>query len=588
MGIRSRILLISLFLFTAGLSVTYLVAERDIKDTLQDQIVNELSKQSSLLLENINDLNNFDRDYTKADNVADRLAKSTKSRVTFILNDGTVIGDSEVDLINLKNLDNHNNRFEVIEAYKNGYGWSSRYSDTLKQEQLYYAVLDNGVPPNIIRIAVPSTYLDEALASFDLSILLIVVVSIIVAIISSGIAANYAYKSIESIANAAQTLAQGKFKKTYIKKLPTQRVDEFGSVARSISQISDDLKNQVNLLAKQRDQFGLVLDDLGEGILVCNKKGEVQYSNEQFMKILDINRSSISNIYDIDISAINYLFKRSNKKKKADIEFEIIQSNKKTKWVLGSMNQSKTTKEFILVVHDVTELRQLSSMRRDFISNVSHELRTPVSVIRANSETLVSGALEDKNQAKIFAKAIMYNAERLTEMVQDLIDLSRIEYGELNLEIKELDLNDTIKDIIDSLSNLEKEKNIKLIFKPKKNFSIKTDFKAIERILINLLDNAFKYSKDNSVVEVKHRQLGQLIEISVIDYGSGLSSEDKIYVFDRFFRTAEARASDKKGSGLGLAIVKNLVLSLKGEVGIRNNPKGGSIFWFTIPLIYKK
>ena len=171
MGIRSRILLISLFLFTAGLSVTYLVAERDIKDTLQDQIVNELSKQSSLLLENINDLNNFDRDYTKADNVADRLAKSTKSRVTFILNDGTVIGDSEVDLINLKNLDNHNNRFEVIEAYKNGYGWSSRYSDTLKQEQLYYAVLDNGVPPNIIRIAVPSTYLDEALASFDLSIL---------------------------------------------------------------------------------------------------------------------------------------------------------------------------------------------------------------------------------------------------------------------------------------------------------------------------------------------------------------------------------------------------------------------------------
>ena len=126
------------------------------------------------------------------------------------------------------------------------------------------------------------------------------------------------------------------------------------------------------------------------------------------------------------------------------------------------MNQSKTTKEFILVIHDITQLRQLSSMRRDFISNVSHELRTPVSVIRANSETLLQGALDDKKQAKVFSKAILHNSERLSEMVSDLLDLSRIEHGELKLIIEETDLKESIDQVIDSLKHLGKKKNISI------------------------------------------------------------------------------------------------------------------------------
>ena len=124
------------------------------------------------------------------------------------------------------------------------------------------------------------------------------------------------------------------------------------------------------------------------------------------------------------------------------------------------MSRSKATKEFILVIHDITQLRELNSMRRDFISNVSHELRTPVSVIRANSETLVEGALEDKKQAKVFAKAILHNSERLTEMVTDLLDLSRIEHGELKLHIEKINLQECIDQSIDSLKNLGKNKNV--------------------------------------------------------------------------------------------------------------------------------
>ena len=248
------------------------------------------------------------------------------------------------------------------------------------------------------------------------------------------------------------------------------------------------------------------------------------------------------------------------------------------------MNQSKTTKEFILVVHDITQLRQLNSMRRDFISNLSHELRTPVSVIRANSETLLDGALENKKDAKSFAKAILHNSERLSSMVSDLIDLSRIEYGDLKLNIQKIDLDHFINEFISSMKSLTKKKDIEIIYEPSMNNRVKADLQALERIMNNLIDNAFKYSEKGSSITISTEQSANQLKVMIADTGSGVSDEDKVYIFDRFYRTASARASDNKGSGLGLAIVKNLANSLDGEVGIESRKPNGSIFWFTLPL----
>ena len=161
----------------------------------------------------------------------------------------------------------------------------------------------------------------------------------------------------------------------------------------SISKISENLKDKINLIAKQRDQFGSVLDDLGEGIVVTDNNGNITFENDQFTQILNLKNVNGKNIKDLDIKQLGYLFRRSKKRKRADIEFEIELNDKSNKWVLATINQSKTTKEYIIVVHDITQLRSLDSMRRDFISNLSHELRTPVSVIRANSETLIDLSL---------------------------------------------------------------------------------------------------------------------------------------------------------------------------------------------------
>ena len=583
MGIRSRIFLIVFLLLTVSIAITYVVAERDLTRTFKLQIVDELEKQANLLVASVDNLNKFSN-INDADNAANELGKASNSRVTFITNNGDVIGDSQLDIEQISSLDNHASREEFVDALKNGNGWSSRYSNTLNQDLLYFAIKDNQeINPNIIRVAVPLNYLDKITDTLGLSVILLFAVVFIVSIIASGVAANFLYSNIQDLAEAANSISKGVLKNDNLKALPTQRVDEFGTVARSISQISEDLKNQIKMIAKQRDQFGLVLDDLGEGIIVTNKKGDVVFTNEQASVILHIEDLSNTNIKKLDIPALNYLFKRVKNKKSADIEFEIEIDNKNTQWVLGSMNQSKTTGEFILVVHDITQLRQLNSMRRDFISNLSHELRTPVSVIRANSETLLDGALDNKKDAKVFAKAILHNSERLSLMVSDLIDLSRIEYGEVKLNFEPVNINRSILGALDSIKGLAAKKEISLFFDEHDDTYVWVDTNAIERILINLLDNAIKYSPQKSSVTVKVLNDTKHLEINVIDSGKGIDDMDKKRIFGRFYRTAQARASDKTGSGLGLAIVKNLAHSLNGDVGVKNSDSGGCNFWFTVP-----
>ena len=418
----------------------------------------------------------------------------------------------------------------------------------------------------------------------DLSILFLIPAILITTLIISTIFSNLTYKNISTLEALTSQIAKGSTKKKFIKAL-RKDTGEFGNVAKGISEISENLKNNINLIGKQRDQFGSVLDDLGEGIVVTDSNGDITFENDQFSQILNLKSKHEDNIKDLGIKSIEYLYRRSKKKKKADIEFEIELNDNSTRWVLATINQSKNTRENILVVHDITQLRSLDSMRRDFISNLSHELRTPISVIRANSETLIDSALEDKNQAKIFAKAILHNAERLTDMVSSLLDLSRIEYGELKLNFEEIDLNRFFEKFTQSIISLSKKKNIDIKYLPNHKGSVSADFQAFERIMNNLVDNAIKYSEKGSEITISTSNEGNdYIKVAVEDNGEGISPEDQDQIFSRFFRTASARATDNQGSGLGLAIVKHLVNNLNGEVGLESKPEKGSIFWFTVPI----
>ena len=326
---------------------------------------------------------------------------------------------------------------------------------------------------------------------------------------------------------------------------------------------------RIKLIAKQTDSFGSVLDNLGEGVLLASTTGDISYVNQSMLKIFEVKSLKNKNIKDLKINALKNMFDNALKDGLFQYEFQIQGRSSNPKLLLGSINRSKTTNEIILVINDVTELRANASMRRDFISNLSHELRTPVSVISANAETLVNGAIDNKKDAKTFSKAILHNAERISGLVSDLIDLSRIDYGEIHLDLNELNISDVI--------SVVKEKSLP---------NVLADAAAVERIVTNLLDNAIKYTKANSEGEVEIQVLKEknFIKVLVKDLGIGIEGSDQELVFRRFYRTPDARASQKTGSGLGLAIVKNLTISLGGQVGVKKRSHKGSTFWFTLPI----
>ena len=343
---------------------------------------------------------------------------------------------------------------------------------------------------------------------------------------------------------------------------------------------------RIKLIAKQTDSFGSVLDNLGEGVLLATNSGDITYANESILKIFELKSLKNKNINDLKINALKNMFKNALKDGLFQYEFQIQGESSNPKWLLGSINRSKTTNEIILIINDVTELRENASMRRDFISNLSHELRTPVSVISANAETLVDGAIDNKKDAKIFSKAILHNAEGISGLVSDLIDLSRIDYGEIHLDLSELDVCDVVNVVKDSHYSSAKRKGININFIEKKLPNVLADEAAVERIMTNLLDNAIKYTKanDEGEVEIEIKQEKNFIKVLVKDLGTGIQSSDQELVFKRFYRTPDARASQKTGSGLGLAIVKNLTISLGGQVGVMKRRKKGSTFWFTLPI----
>ena len=345
-------------------------------------------------------------------------------------------------------------------------------------------------------------------------------------------------------------------------------------------------RTRIKLIAKQTDSFGSVLDNLGEGVLLANTSGDITYANESILKIFELKSLKNKNINDLKINALKNMFKNALKDGLFQYEFQIQGESSSAKWLLGSINRSKTTNEIILVINDVTELRANASMRRDFISNLSHELRTPVSVISANAETLVDGAIDNKRDAKTFSKAILHNAERISGLVSDLIDLSRIDYGEIHLDLNELNVCDVVSVVRDSHFSSAKRKGININFIEKKLPNVLADEAAVERIMTNLLDNAIKYTKanDEGEVEIEVKKEKNFIKILVKDLGIGIQSSDQELVFKRFYRTPDARASQKTGSGLGLAIVKNLTISLGGQVGVMKRRHKGSIFWFTLPI----
>lgn len=237
----------------------------------------------------------------------------------------------------------------------------------------------------------------------------------------------------------------------------------------------------------------------------------------------------------------------------------------------------------VFVLHDISELKRLEAVRRDFVANVSHELRTPVSVICANSETLLDGALDDEAVAKDFVIAIQRNAERITNLVTDLLDLARIESGTLGFRATVMDLFSVVDRTIASVQPLAAAQQISVVNEVGEELTAFADERAVEQVLTNLIENGVKYGTNNGHVWVRaYRTLGQ-IRVEIMDDGVGIEAKHRPRLFERFYRVDKGRSREAGGTGLGLAIVKHLVNTMGGQVGVEANRPEGSVFWLTLP-----
>jgi len=384
----------------------------------------------------------------------------------------------------------------------------------------------------------------------------------------------------------AKAMAQGDFSK----KAYTRSQDEIGDLARALNTMSEDIRGKIESINSGKTKLDLVLSSMFEGVIVTDAHENIIIMNPSLRKLflIDVNPEGKRPLEVIRNNAVDDMIGKIVKEKQQLATEEIVINipEEKILKVNGVPIMSNNRLEgVILVFHDITELRHLEKIRQDFVANVSHELRTPVSSIKGYAETLLDGALEDKANAKEFVNIIYQDSNRLVSLINDLLDLSKIESGKLKMSFASLDPVLLIKKGVTVINNQAQAKSISLkINIPQDLPKIKADETRFAQVMINLLDNAIKYSSEGAAVIISAKAADGVLQIDISDSGMGISEEDLPRIFERFYRVDKARSRELGGTGLGLSIVKHIVSVHGGQVWVKSELGRGSTFSFTIPL----
>ena len=528
----------------------------------------------------------IDNEDINFDEIADTLAitdsDNNELRITIITEDWQVIGDSLVEQQNLYSVELHSpeNRIEIRDAINNAYGTATRNSETTGEDLIYVAILrdQNDLSKGIIRVALP---FDLSSSLFNFFIIPFIILFFLVVASSSFLSLNVENsirRDLSVLLNNTQRALKGK----PIKEKIRRGDDQLETISNTVNDISTRLNAEIKQTIDQRTQFGTVLDSINQGIIIFNKNYKVRFANDIALEIFGKHKFFLGEKIAVkQLQSINKLLKKTKENLSAEAEINI-KDKGSDKNLLLSATTMASTNEYILVINDISSLRKLENLRKNLLTDISHEIKTPVSVIRAGSETLNSGALEDKNIAKKFAKSIQDNAERLSEMIDDLLELEKIEFSGLVPKKKKMNVLQQTNIIIDSLQSLMYEKNIRLNNLIASEHTIKTDKDSFRTILSNLIANAIKYSPDGSTITLKSSITETDLTIEIADEGYGIEKQNLKRVFDRFYRTEKARAHSK-GTGLGLSLVKQLSNRLDGNVSVESKINKGSKFFVRLP-----
>ena len=354
--------------------------------------------------------------------------------------------------------------------------------------------------------------------------------------------------------------------------------DEVRELAERFNALAEDARRSHRALARERMLLAAVAEGLTQGVIAVDGEHRIELLNDAARKMLGVTSSPVGAPL-IDFVRVPELFDLIDSDVAATAEVQLPNTPRALirtarKW--GGDGR-------VLLLEDVTAMRRLETVRRDFVANVSHELRTPVAVIRANAETLIAGAKDDPVIAGKLIDGLHRNAERLARILADLLDLSRLDAGQYRLELTSVAVGPVIEQALGAVEPQAAQRKVKVNVAIPGSTAVRADPKALDHILVNLIDNGVKYGRPDGNVWVEARPLGDDVRIEVRDDGPGIADKHRARVFERFYRADPSRSREAGGTGLGLSIVKHLVESMGGEVGVEPNAPQGSIFWLRLP-----
>ena len=516
--------------------------------------------------------------------LADRVAGKTKTRVTLVAMDGTVLADSEESAAAMEN---HRQRPELLSAAEAGTGMSQRFSPTLKLPMLYFASRADheGLPVGLVRVATPMQTIQQDVWAVQRLVWQVAVLISLVTVGLTYVIVGRILQPVQSLTEAADAIAAGEEPR----HLDTPNRDELGTLARAFNQMSARLGSRLRDLKHSSERLSTVLESMTEGVVAVDARQRILFANTAACELLDFDASEVEGRplleqvrhHRLD-KAISTTLREGVAK---EIECEMEGPPVRVLSVYGACLPGDPPPGAVLVLHDVTGLRRLENLRHEFVANVSHELKTPLSSIKAYSETLLDGALDDKTNNERFVQQIADQAERLYQLILDLLSLARIESGSQTFEIVTVAAGEIVMDCLAHHAEAAAAKRIALATEPPEaTMQLQADEEGLVQILNNLLSNAINYTPDGGRVTVRWRAEGDRGVIEVADTGIGIAPEDQARVFERFYRVDKARSRELGGTGLGLAIVKHLTHSFGGEVDVESTLGEGCTFRVRLPL----
>lgn len=388
---------------------------------------------------------------------------------------------------------------------------------------------------------------------------------------------------LRKMRQAAFEVASGKFDT----KVPILTHDEIGELARAFNQMGRRLQFNINALNQEKEQLASILSSMADGVITFNRDGEILITNppaERFLQAWYFEQGNESEMMAALPPQVKDLFTRVVNEEQEQATEVTLQGRT---WVIlmTPLYSQTAVRGAVAVLRDMTEERRLDKLRKDFIANVSHELRTPIAMLQGYSEAIIDDVAATDEEKKEMAKVIYDESLRMGRLVNDLLDLARMEAGHMTLNVETVQLRPYIERIIHKFQGLAKEKEIDLSAEFRsEDMHMTIDPDRIEQVLTNLIDNALRHTNEYGMVKVIVERSGDAVTIHVQDSGSGIPEDDLPFVFERFYKADKARTRGRSGTGLGLAIAKNIVEAHKGTITVHSKLGEGTTFTFTLPV----